>query len=331
MTILTIGIPTYNRPEALARILQQLESALDQTNQNVLVKVQDNSDPSIQGINRRTTEQFSHCYYEANDNNIGFGGNLLRILEQCQSEYLLYLSDDDELWIDNLPGMIKSLTEHKEESILLLPFTYGDDISTITNTNLQWSSSSIVQELYKHGLPFVLFSAFVIPVPHKKTKNLMLAKLLPYIKNCYLQMAFPVALQQLSKDKIKISYYDLPIVRYETSYKYGFSLKKTFESLHEILMLLLSTEMITSSLYKQKTSNNVRSHLLNALQHKGKLREIPEAKEDTVFILIKSLLSMNLKNWILMASLILAPSDIIKKILISRGHSNTSEDSNKTL
>lgn len=321
MTLLTIGIPTYNRPVALAKILQQLESALAFTNHDVVVHVQDNSDPCVQEINRITAKECSHCTYAANLCNIGFGGNMLRILEQCSSEYLLYLSDDDDLWIEYFCGMVDTLSDN--EGILLLPFTYGADMSSITNTNLTWSSASVLSELYPYGLPFVLFSGFVIPVPSEVAKNQILDKLLPYTKNCCLQMAIPVALQDISNCPLKISYFNLPIVRYITAYEYGFSLKETFQSLNEIFTLLLSTAIITPSLYRRKISDIIRMHLLNALRHKAGLTKIPNAQEYKAFLAIKGLLSIDLKNFMLAATLLLAPASVVRKVLLSRGHTDS--------
>ncbi|RYF35987.1 MAG: glycosyltransferase, partial [Cytophagaceae bacterium] len=92
---LTIAIPTYNRNELLLLHLKQL---LPQLTERCRLLILDNCSPTpVQETLEPLWEQFPHVnkHIIRNKVNIGANANILRCFEQCQSDAIWVLSDDD--------------------------------------------------------------------------------------------------------------------------------------------------------------------------------------------------------------------------------------------
>lgn len=321
---LTIGIPTYNRPDKLAKLLTQLEKANIFQRDDLVVRIQDNSDLFIQKQNQLISERYQNCKYQANAYNLGFGGNILKLLENANSKYVLFLSDDDDIWIENLCDLLDSIHNRNDKCIHILPFTYGDDMNSITNTSSEWCSTPILAGLYQHGIPFTLFSACVFPLPVEvDAKADLIERLLPYKSNVFIQMIIPLLIQKLNELPLSINYSSLPLIKYYTDYEYRWPLLATHESLNRVYKLLHCQSLLDSTLYKSRKLNNLRSHLLSALHSKGKLRKIPKANKETIYFIQKGILSLDFKNILLALTLLFVPPHLVKAIMISRGHTNS--------
>lgn len=89
--ILTICIPTYNRPKALN---DQLQVLLPQLNNEVKLVVRDNN--SNYDIKKLFPElNYDKFEYIRNDFNIGADANIARCMENCNTKWLWILGDDD--------------------------------------------------------------------------------------------------------------------------------------------------------------------------------------------------------------------------------------------
>ncbi len=94
--LVTIAIPTYNRANTYLK--QSLESAVNQTYQNIEIIVsdncsKDNTETVVMGYNDPRIRYFRHKV------NIGANNNFNFCLEQAKGDYFLILQDDD--LIDN--------------------------------------------------------------------------------------------------------------------------------------------------------------------------------------------------------------------------------------
>ena len=108
--ILTICIPTYNRP---SKLNDQLRVLLPQLNDEVKLVVRDNhSNYNIKklfpGLN------YDKFEYKINDQNIGADANIARCIETCDTKWLWILGDDDLIKNDSVLTILNLLKSNAD-------------------------------------------------------------------------------------------------------------------------------------------------------------------------------------------------------------------------
>jgi glycosyltransferase domain-containing protein len=109
--MVSVGIPTYNRPSGLK---QTIEYFLSQPYQNLDIVISDNASPDAEV--KRIIEQFqkqdSRIRYFRQPENIGPQKNFLFVLEQATGKYFMWAADDDkweDFYITRLVECLESL------------------------------------------------------------------------------------------------------------------------------------------------------------------------------------------------------------------------------
>lgn len=105
--LVSVGIPTYNRPDGLRRTLECVTS---QTYTNLEIIVSDNCStiPEVQTIVESFAKNDSRIVYIRQDVNIGAGKNFTFVLNRASAGYFIWAADDDEwLELDFLEKMMK--------------------------------------------------------------------------------------------------------------------------------------------------------------------------------------------------------------------------------
>jgi glycosyltransferase involved in cell wall biosynthesis len=105
---ITIAIPTFNRPKALAKCLAKI---LPQCGSSVSLVVLDNhSLPSVQDVFNDLLQQFPwvDAVYLRNASNIGPFANILRCFQETQTKWLWVLGDDDIIKPDAVENIINA-------------------------------------------------------------------------------------------------------------------------------------------------------------------------------------------------------------------------------
>jgi glycosyltransferase involved in cell wall biosynthesis len=110
--ILTIAIPTYNRA---AKLQAQLERLLPQLTPEVRLCVYDNASPDE---TRTVVAKFPGVAYFRAATNCGAGRNFFRCLEECQTEWLWMLSDDDTALPTAVAGLLAVLDNQQCDFIV---------------------------------------------------------------------------------------------------------------------------------------------------------------------------------------------------------------------
>lgn len=129
--LLTIAIPTYNRPEELLEVIRTLfrQITISKLEKLVEVLICDNSTSA----NLRLAQEFNYEWlrYIHNGQNIGQGKNVNKLFYEAKGVYVWVLADDDIL----APEAVKSVFDHLKEirqmglSIDFLTFYTGDNQS----------------------------------------------------------------------------------------------------------------------------------------------------------------------------------------------------------
>lgn len=95
--LVTIGMPTYNRPAELGRAVG---SALAQTHERLEVLISDNAspDPAVAKLTESLAASDARVRAVRQFENIGHARNYQWVLEAARGEYFMWLADDD--WLD---------------------------------------------------------------------------------------------------------------------------------------------------------------------------------------------------------------------------------------
>lgn len=110
--ILTIGIPTYNRPESIKRTVKAL---LPQLNEKVVLKVWDNcSDTPIADL--FSDEDKKKFIIERNKANIGGDANICGVIYHAETKWVWDLGDDDGP-LDNAVATILNYVERFPDAL----------------------------------------------------------------------------------------------------------------------------------------------------------------------------------------------------------------------
>jgi len=93
--LVTVGIPTYNRPEGLERTLQQITN---QTYKNLEIIVSNNAseDHRVQEVINRYQSVDSRIISFLQKKNIGIDKNFKFVLQKASADFFMWAADDDE-------------------------------------------------------------------------------------------------------------------------------------------------------------------------------------------------------------------------------------------
>ena len=114
-SILTVGIPTYNRRKIVTSCLENLEK--DSLLENLEILVIDNfsSDGTFKSLLKKFKQK--NLRILQNQENIGFSGNTLELIKQCETDYLLWNPDEDKIIKSNVDPLIEFLNEKKPKML----------------------------------------------------------------------------------------------------------------------------------------------------------------------------------------------------------------------
>jgi glycosyltransferase involved in cell wall biosynthesis len=121
--LVSILIPTYNRPEYLRRAV---ESCLAQTYHNFEIVITDNS---TNQDSARTMAKYTdlRIRYHSNGGNIGPWESPNRAISLAQGAYIKFLMDDDLLKPSCLALMVEALEKHPTAGIAMAPMELIDE------------------------------------------------------------------------------------------------------------------------------------------------------------------------------------------------------------
>lgn len=107
----TIGVPTYRRGDTIDRALNALAK---QTYRDFVVIISDNAgqDPLTLAAVERVAEDLPEVYLIAQNDNIGALANIHKLLGLAETEFFMWLADDDEISAGYLAELIGLLDRH---------------------------------------------------------------------------------------------------------------------------------------------------------------------------------------------------------------------------
>ena len=120
--LLTIAIPTYNRPTSLNDRLVEISRLPERLAMQVEVLICDNGE--IQAPIPKHAGHLSVRYFK-NERNLGLGGNIESCVKNSRGDFVWLCSDDDQIQIANLGDLLKKLSQSNSEVIALGDTTEG--------------------------------------------------------------------------------------------------------------------------------------------------------------------------------------------------------------
>jgi glycosyltransferase involved in cell wall biosynthesis len=114
--LLTIAIPTYNRPESIRERIKELSELPESAAKMVELLICDNGDLEIP-----IPQQMGHTRirYSKNGKNLGLGGNIESCVRKSKGDFVWLCSDDDRIRIEHIEELIHRLSRTKSEVIAL--------------------------------------------------------------------------------------------------------------------------------------------------------------------------------------------------------------------
>ncbi|MBF0266924.1 MAG: glycosyltransferase family 2 protein [Gammaproteobacteria bacterium] len=125
--LVSVAIPTFNRPEGLKT---NIESVLKQSYKNLEIIVADNcsENPLVSKLIHELMQQDNRIKYYRHYQNLGAGVNLKFLLSRVSGNFFMWLADDDYLISENF---FKELMKYAPSNIL----TFSDHRTSISNSD----------------------------------------------------------------------------------------------------------------------------------------------------------------------------------------------------
>ena len=113
--IISICIPSYNRPDEIGRLLKSIDS--EKYADKIEIVICEDKAPRRLEV-RQTVEDFKErskydVNYIENEKNCGYDGNLRNLINNACGEYVIFMGDDDMFIPRRLDGFIDYINQHK--------------------------------------------------------------------------------------------------------------------------------------------------------------------------------------------------------------------------
>lgn len=161
--LVTVGIPTYNRPEGLKRTLEQITA---QTHRNLEILISDNCspDPKVGEVAKEFAGKDSRVKYIRQDSNIEAMPNFQYVLKHASGTFFMWASDDDE-WD---PRFIETCLKNIGEAGLVMQrnfktvHRYSSEVETYEGPSLSMEQSTFqnIINFHKNTMPSLIYGLF---------------------------------------------------------------------------------------------------------------------------------------------------------------------------
>lgn len=152
--LVTIGIPTYNRPQGLRRVL---EAAIGQTYSNLDIVISDNAspDPEVAAVTAEFAARDPRVRSFRHEKNIGPTLNFVFAQSQSRGEYFVWLADDDTVLPHFVEACVRTLEEDPGAVLAMTPVLVHDEKKGETKPRPIPASQG--QSAYQHATALIPF------------------------------------------------------------------------------------------------------------------------------------------------------------------------------
>jgi len=258
--LLTIAIPTYNRPLFLDKALEGIAEQITPEMEIVISDdgSKDNTEEIVKGWQTKLPNQIIYYKKPVNER---FDKNLITAIEKASGEYCWFMSDDDML----VPGAIKRVidelkSDNKDKFILLNYSRFDNDAQKVTiERMMEFNDRSFtLEEFLSTKSPNSFFDFFGKNIIYMSVFIFPRKYWLKYVDECkkYSGINFIhcfVFLHILKKENLPIRYISKPYVLYRSGNirAWGNNIWKDFNNkfLGEALAIGVSRKIIKKMQY----------------------------------------------------------------------------------
>lgn len=118
--LISICIPSYNRPQELSRLLKSINASNSDDIEIVICEDKSPKRDEIRGVvkNFQKGTKFKIIYKE-NEKNLGYDRNLRELAKSASGEWIVYMGDDDVFIVGALDKLIKFLRTNDDAGYVL--------------------------------------------------------------------------------------------------------------------------------------------------------------------------------------------------------------------
>jgi len=212
--LLTVAIPTFNRPDSLEKIIIQLSK---EKNRSFLILISDDGSSDVTMVMvKKYQKKMPNLVYSKNKSNLGFTENIIKIYELAKTRYIWFLSDDETVLSGTIYKILKVLDKYKPTIVLFNHSwidQYGRKTEYGTNKDMFYTDMMKFDDyhvLFKTGFISVVVVEKSIPITILKTSNLK--------NNAFFQISLSLF---LLSNKFRLCEASLMVVRRNPCYKCG--------------------------------------------------------------------------------------------------------------
>jgi glycosyltransferase involved in cell wall biosynthesis len=152
LPLVSVGLPTYNRPQQLERTLQYL---INQDYQNIEIIVSDNCSPNayIKSLLEKYAKLDKRIQFIIQKENIEIEPNFNYVYKRSQGDYFMWISDDDIFDNHYILACVKFLESNKDYILCSgVSDYYLKDTFLFKEKTMQLSNNYPVLRLFKYYL-----------------------------------------------------------------------------------------------------------------------------------------------------------------------------------
>lgn len=185
---LSICIPTFNRANLLKLTL---ESIISQITDNVEIVISDNSSTdNTQDVIEDFRGQYPNIRYYTHQENVGFDGNILRLINYANGDYIFFCSDDDIVINGTIKSILDLISSSSFSLISLNYYSFKGENFSIPYTIYKKNQADIVFNDRNRHIQFISYNlGFISSIVINRIECIKIMKQEPgYVSSGFIQL-----------------------------------------------------------------------------------------------------------------------------------------------
>ncbi|WP_047250051.1 glycosyltransferase family 2 protein [Chromobacterium subtsugae] len=150
MNTITVAVPAYSRPDELGQLIDSVLSADVLPDELLICEDKSPRRAEIRAVIESMRPRFAAgacaLTYIENEENLGYDGNIRKIIASSASDYVLILGDDDVLFKEAIPKIRAFVQQHPQANFISRTFSrFAEQPQNIINTTWIRTSDCVIK------------------------------------------------------------------------------------------------------------------------------------------------------------------------------------------